>query len=146
MKELARMTFRVPGGALVLLSVVLVGPQVALGVYLVAKYPVLLGQPVLAWMLFRPVATFAVVVLPWCFIRVPVVVDAEGIRFGWIFRTKWSDITRATIQRRWGLRALVVSRRRGFAWQPWLYVYDGLPEFLARHAPEGNPLRSVRHV
>jgi hypothetical protein len=44
--------------------------------------PVLLGQPVLAWMLFRPAATFAVVVLPWYFIRVPVVVGAEGIRFG----------------------------------------------------------------
>jgi hypothetical protein len=146
MKEFARKTFRVPSGALALFSVILVGPQVALGVYFVAKYPILLGQPVLAWMLLRPAATFAVVVLPWYFIHVPVDVGEEGIRFGWIFRTKWSDITQATIQRRWGLRALVVSRRRGFAWQAWLYMYDGLPEFLARHAPEGNPLRSIRHL
>lgn len=146
MRELARKTFRVPGGALLLLSVFLVGPQIALGAYLLGKHPSLLGQPVLAWMLLRPVATLVVVVLPWCFIRVPVVVDTEGIRFGWIFRTRWSDITQAVIQKRWGLRALVVSRRRGLAWQPLLYMYGGLPEFLALHAPEGNPLRSVRDL
>jgi hypothetical protein len=143
--DLARKTFSLPRRGALLLTVVVLGPLVAMDLYFLVRYPVLRGHPIFHRMLLRIAAPLPIALLAWL-LRVPVAVDTEGIRFAWFLRANWTDITDVTIRSRLGMRILVVSRRNGFTWQPWLYLYDGLPEFLAKHAPEDNPMRKIRDL
>jgi len=146
MNELARKTFRAPRGAVLIVALITAGPLVALNLFLFVRYPQLVGHPVFVRSLLRIAGVLVFVVLPWWFIRVPVAIETQGIRFAWFFRVAWADITDATIRRRLGFRTLVLSRRRRFSWQALLFMYDGLPEFLAGHAPDGHPLRRIRDL
>ena len=135
------MTFRVPGRVVAgILGIVLL-PLAALEVFFLWRYPQLRTHSALQFRNALRICGMALVIAPWAFIRIPVVVDASGIRFAWFSRLKWDDVTGARIRTTLGFRILEVSRRRGSTWRPWLRIYDGLPQFLGTHAPAGNPLR-----
>ena len=138
------MTFKVPREAIAVVLAILFAPSVVVLAPLLWRYPSLrtadyliaLAVPGLSWL---------GVALLFSFIRVPVVVDARGIRFAWLFRLPWSDVTGARIRTFLGFRVLEISRRSGFTWRPLLRMYSDLPDFLARRAPEGSPLRLLRN-
>ena len=67
-------------------------------------------------------------------------IEPEGIRFAWIYRLRWSEVTGARFRSRWGFRYLEISREHRRPWRLWLRMYAVLPAFLARYAPAGNPL------
>jgi hypothetical protein len=145
MTELARKTFRLPTRGVLVLALVLLSPVVAADLYAFVTYPALLEPPFFQLLLLWFAFLSLFVVFVWL-LRIPVVVENRGIRFAWLFRMRWEDVTDATIRKSLGFTMLIVARRRARPWQPWLYMYGGLPEFLATHAPEGNPLRKIRDL
>jgi len=143
MAELERRTFRMPARVVVGLLAIVLAPLVALHIFFLWRYPQLRANSALQYRTALRICGWALVISPWAFVRIPVVVESSGIRFAWFSRLKWDDVTGARVRTSLGFRILEVSRKRGFTWRPWLCIYDGLPQFLAKHAPAGNPLRRL---
>ena len=139
-----RMTFKVPREAVAVVLVVLLAPFVVVLAPLMWRYPSLRTADLVIALAVRGLPWLGIALL-FSFIRVPVVVDARGIRFAWVFWMPWSDVTGARIRKFLGFRVLEISRRSGFTWRPLLRMYSDLPDFLARRAPEGSPLRLLRN-
>jgi hypothetical protein len=90
------MTFKVPREAIAVVLAALLAPPVVVLALLSGRYPSLRTADLLSALAVRLLPCLFVALL-FSFIRVPVVVEAGGIRFAWFFRTTWSDITGARI-------------------------------------------------
>ena len=142
MSPSSRITFRAPPGLVAAAAAVLLGPRLALLVFLVHKHPAL--QPVTVLKVWAPTILFkCAVLLALYLVRIPVSVDATGIRYAWFWRLAWSEVVTARVRTWVGIPMLHISRQRGVPWRIFLYGRRELPGFLARHAPDGNPLRHV---
>jgi len=132
--------------AIVVLLAVVLTPLIVEDVFFLWRYPLLRMETALQWRMAYRVGGLALAVVPWCVIRIPIILDSEGIRFAWFHRIRWQDVAAARVRTSFGFRVLELHRHGRRPLRAWLVVYDGLPAFLAAHAPEGNPLRQLSNV